>query len=535
MNISPNYSALVALNQLDQNTKRTQKIMTRAALGEKLASAGDGASEYAISEKMKANIRSLDQDIVNASTGNRMIDTAASAIEEIVNNLRSIKELAINSANDSNTDADRAIMQKEVDQRLDEIDNIAASTNYNGKYLLHGDYSRYVVYTPTSGGGTVDISGLPTVGSPSVPYRENTLTDLLSKFGLTGSAGPMLYHGIKCDIVCSRPNSFKVDFSGAKKADGTLVGADDYPDAFDKQGFAMGCQGCDTFINIMLSKDIDAESSTVSYVYEGSGYGERMMSYQYVIGIKDVTDEKSLEKAFFDGVLAANTKDTGTVSIGSDSYETTYTSPSGEPYLGQLWRETHNVRLSYDADTESCYLKSDGGPPWPFFTKGTIVSKDMPAPGDEPGEPTIQVGNPLIIHTGTKSSQHLRVYIESMYTEDMGIKGLKINTQDRAEAALSRIKGSTFAPDTIGPIDHAIEYALGEATRLGAYHQELEFTQNNLTTQSENVTNAESVIRDADMAKTMTEYSKYNVLSQSAQAMLAQANQNVNHVLDLLQ
>ena len=88
---------------------------------------------------------------------------------------------------------------------------------------------------------------------------------------------------------------------------------------------------------------------------------------------------------------------------------------------------------------------------------------------------------------------------------------------------------------SIGMLDTAIDYALNESTRVGAYISRLDATQDNLTTAHENVTHAESVIRDADMAKTMTEYAKDDILSQAAQAMLAQANQQGHAVLNLLQ
>ena len=91
------------------------------------------------------------------------------------------------------------------------------------------------------------------------------------------------------------------------------------------------------------------------------------------------------------------------------------------------------------------------------------------------------------------------------------------------------------ASGSIDIIDSAIEYALNEATYLGAYLQRLDYTESNLTIQDENIQGAESTIRDADMAKEMTEYTKQNVLTQAAQSMLAQANQNMSGVLSLLQ
>ncbi len=94
---------------------------------------------------------------------------------------------------------------------------------------------------------------------------------------------------------------------------------------------------------------------------------------------------------------------------------------------------------------------------------------------------------------------------------------------------------SDDATGRVGAIDAAIEYALGEATTVGAYISRLEHTEENLVTANENTQASESTIRDADMVKEMMEYTKYNLLTQSSQAMLAQANQNGSQVLSLLQ
>ena len=129
---------------------------------------------------------------------------------------------------------------------------------------------------------------------------------------------------------------------------------------------------------------------------------------------------------------------------------------------------------------------------------------------------------PLWVQHGTQSGQRVHGYINSMQIKDLGLDGAGVTTRDRALSA-------------IGSIDNAITTALEEATNLGAWLQRLEYTDSNVTTMGENVQNAESTIRDVDMAKEMTEYTKYNILSQSSQAMLAQANQNGSAILGLLQ
>ena len=114
-----------------------------------------------------------------------------------------------------------------------------------------------------------------------------------------------------------------------------------------------------------------------------------------------------------------------------------------------------------------------------------------------------------------------------MRSTALGLKGndgetLNVSTQVKANAA-------------INVLDNAIQKALDQQTTIGAIESRLEYTANNLTTASENVTTSESTIRDANMAKEMTEFTKNNVLSQAAQSMLAQANQQSSGVLSLLQ
>ena len=131
-------------------------------------------------------------------------------------------------------------------------------------------------------------------------------------------------------------------------------------------------------------------------------------------------------------------------------------------------------------------------------------------------------GQPLIIHTGPKANQHLRVFINSMHPIALGINRATIVTRDKAL-------------ESLGIIDAAIDYSLNEATRMGAYQSRLTQTEGNLVTSDENTVASKSAIMDTDMAKAMVQYTKSSVLTQSAQLMLAQANQNSSSVLSLLQ
>jgi flagellin len=135
--------------------------------------------------------------------------------------------------------------------------------------------------------------------------------------------------------------------------------------------------------------------------------------------------------------------------------------------------------------------------------------------------------NALTFQVGAKANQSIKVGLGDMRAEALGLKGsdgtkLNISTQEKANAAIS-------------VLDNAVSKALDQQTTIGSIESRLSYTSTNLTTASENVQASESTIRDADMAKEMTNYTKNNVLLQAAQSMLAQANQSSSSVLSLLQ
>ena len=138
MVIKNNLSALHTLNQLNQNNSELQNRLAKVSSGMKINSAGDDASGYSISERMRVQIRSLDQDLQNVQNGSAMLQTASGGVNDIINILRTLKEKAIDAANDSNSDEDRATILKEIDQYVLTINDVALGNEYNGKRLLSG-------------------------------------------------------------------------------------------------------------------------------------------------------------------------------------------------------------------------------------------------------------------------------------------------------------------------------------------------------------------------------------------------------------
>ena len=146
--VKNNMQATGTLNQLDKNANLMAKDLKKVSSGMKINSAEDDASGYSIGEKMDVQVHGLSQDSQNTQNGNSMLRTAEGAIHSTMDILKTLKEKAINAANDTNTDADRATIQKEVNTAIDQIDE-NANVTYNGVTMLDGSKNSAVVQPGT--------------------------------------------------------------------------------------------------------------------------------------------------------------------------------------------------------------------------------------------------------------------------------------------------------------------------------------------------------------------------------------------------
>lgn len=173
MVVKNNIAAQLALGELNKNTNKLGKDLKKVSSGRKVNTAEDDASGYAISERMRAQLRGLAQDNQNAQNAGSLLKTAAGALSSSIDILKTMKEKAINAANDTNTDADRATIQKELDQSIDQLDDNAGVT-FNGKTLFDGAADRAdtaeqtIIKAPTASGWTAACSSSRTLtASPS--------------------------------------------------------------------------------------------------------------------------------------------------------------------------------------------------------------------------------------------------------------------------------------------------------------------------------------------------------------------------------
>lgn len=465
-----------ALNAYNTNKTYAEKNFERVANGMKIIGAADNSSAYAISERMRELIRSFSQDEQNVQNGTSIVKTAERAIDQIVQNLRTLKELALDAANDSNTNEDRRVIQKEFDQIVATIDEIALGTNYNGKFLLNGSY---LAPEPDKGNTTVDgiIDGF---------YAGYNATSTSRDYNGAGEGSRWRFevqqsfaYSYDPDSPVAAPNfSAYVDFSSMD-----VIG--EYPQCLHRQGFAVLCGGCMQFINVIFDATKSASESTVG---RPPAPGNNQAK-EFVIGVRDVNSAEDLPKAILQGIYVNSSSVPG-VSTEDNS----------------MVDYNHELRIRVDPQDSSKIMFQKNGPDLQFRNRPIKLGTE---------------GNPLWVQHGTRSGQRIHLYINPMDASTLGINTLSVRTRDEALS-------------TISAITTAIGYSLNEATTMGAYLQRLETTNLSIATMNENIQAAESTIRDADMAKEMTEYVRYNILNQSSQAMLAQSQQQEENVLGFI-
>lgn len=439
MTVKNNMQAKNTLNQLNRNQKALSKDLKKVASGMKINSAADDASGLSIAEKMDVRLRSLEQDNQNVQNGNSMLKVAEGAMSSTVDILKTMKERVINAANDTNSDADRATIQKEIDQAIDQIDD-NANASYNGKIMLDG--SKNDLVKGENGKGT--YTHLTNSSFAEGTDKKTTLTELQARTG-----DPL----------------------------GILVG----------------------------------DTVTVSYVKNGETYIGKII-VEEDMEFRDIFDWKPCNQ----DMKMVSYKDAS--QIGIDQFGNAVFTPDGGEAI--TFKATNPGVDGQISGLTVCVQDNKGN-----LRKSTNTIMDN-------FNETIRAQNPspdnaLVLQSGTKANDAIKVGFSDMRSVALGLKTpegktLNISTQANANAA-------------INVVDTALQKVLDLQTKIGSVESRLDYTSSNITVAAENTQSSMSVIRDADMAKEMTSYTKNNVLMQASQSMLAQANQNSSSVLSLLQ
>ena len=689
MVVKNNMEAVKTLNTLNMNQSALQKSLEKVSSGMKINSAKDDAASYSISEKMRVQLRALDQDSQNIQNASSLIKVAEGAVTSTVEILKTVKEKAINAANDTNTDSDRVTIQKEIDQFMDQVNDNALVT-FNGKYLIDGSTS-----TVVEGGSGVNeesknfiLKGLssewvqsaldlvtnsfglsfdpssnannatPGVQEISVNFK-NEDTSFLAYVTNWSSAGSkankleltvnMKYYnemdetdenGVGAGTSMYLDRTLAHEFTHAAMA-ANITDFNSLPKWF-KEGSAELAHGADdaravSMVNLLQNPD------TLEATLNGtSDSGDNAYAAGYML-LRYMAKEGAIQTGNSQLDVVKNLM-SDLVQNGADAFDSAIKNATGSKFSSKddlinqfmtVARTAPSIDTSIKTTTNFQpvldFMNTNFGIDTPYFSNisdndtGAITGSDAGGANDLNAEdivlentdpsswtaPTsesttynglkviwndgtttdissdgssftygelVMTEKKLTMQTGTEANQAINIGFYDMRTKSMGTQAL-INTsksidtdtgvydagyfvkqedEDRYNALsndrdkqaewIETLKNSqsktlddisvTTKKDAnvaIRIIDGAIDYALNQQTDIGSYLQRFEYTGENVMTMSENIQKSESTIRDADMAKEMTNYTKSNVLLQAAQSMLAQANQSSSAVLSLLQ
>jgi flagellin len=513
MRINHNIAALNTYGKLSSNQATTSKSLEKLSSGLRINRAGDDAAGLAISEKMRSQIRGLDTASRNSNDGISLIQTAEGALNETHSILQRMKELAVQSANDTNTNEDRAEIQKEIKQLTTEITRIAKDTEFNTKKLLDGSMGS----TATMGGalGTAGVTATVAAGTPPLEGTYNvsiTRTAPEAESDLAATAytgtitGTITFNGTDWDNADGAGNA------GALPANLTISGT---PRVGDKIALQAAVTPEGTFTNTNFTT---APTFTEANIAVGVATGSYAFTYTHATTSWTMSVDGGAATAFD----PANFGDYGLTApvavAGDDGDGFTVAVTTAKALASAIVTKAPATTTS----TISASITDSNGNAVSASTFDFKNIDSLTSGVATTGTISVDNRNASIFQIGANAGQNTMLSINNMDAESLGVDALDLTTQKTADAAISTI-------------DSAISTVSSQRAALGAMQNRLDHTINNLATASENLTAAESRIRDVDMAKEMMEFTKNNILSQASQAMLAQANQQPQSVLQLLQ
>ena len=519
MVVQHNMSAMNANRMLSGVSSAQSKSTEKLSSGYRINRAADDAAGLSISEKMRGQIRGLNQASTNAQDGISLIQTAEGALNESHSILQRMRELSVQAANGTETDDDREAVQNEIEQLQSELTRISETTEFNTMKLLDGSQSGSKVQVSVSKsaktGATTNNAAVAQVNTSledvdelvSGNSRTYSITILDKNNNATTTSVTLSYDGVSKKFTDKDGNEVGTG-TGADKATGEETAA-----AIAK-----------ALSNTSLGDKFDIGNATA----------------KITLTTKDASDAAksvliSVDGA--DGKLATSTGGTEaytTINDAIGSYDGTGNiedkifTVNGEKFayvddpskLGDDYKDVNYVTVA----TPGSVGTADASAMAELIKAKTGINALANGKKVDLKPSSTATGKGIELQIGANEGQTMSFTLDDMSADALGVggKAVDLSSQESAKTATTTI-------------DAAIKKVSAARGKMGAVQNRLEHTINNLDTASENLQTAESRIRDTDMAEEMVNYSKNNILAQAGQSMLAQANQSNQGVLTLLQ
>ncbi len=487
--INTNILSLNSQRNLNKSQEALQVSLQRLSSGLRINSAKDDAAGLAISERFTSQIRGLNQAVRNANDGISLAQTAEGALSEAGNILQRVRELAVQSANATNSASDRQALQAEVGQLVSELDRIATATEFNGQKLLDGTFGAAVfqvgananqtIQTTTSNFRTAQygnyrVEGVASTGTSTQRIAGETLS-------VSGSLGTLNF-----DIEAGTSAKKIAEIVNAK-SDQTGVSA------FANTEQAISFNAAGAYVLDVTSDN--AEAQQIAFTISGTEGNDGLAGA--VTAFNDVASKT--------GVTARVSEDgTGVVLMNSTGNTIT---------LAEAANNTNSGSIQVGDAVIPAGSSGGGG--------------EAPAEGE--GGPTgaVAIITGQVIFDSDKSFS-----VSGMAGATVSDATVASELNSVANLDISSVEGANLA---LATVDSALATVSNQRAKFGAIQSRFTSTIANLATNAENLTAARSRVRDADFAQETAELTRAQILQQAGTAMLAQANVAPQNVLSLLQ
>ncbi|MES2037565.1 MAG: flagellin [Pseudomonadota bacterium] len=488
--INTNIASLNAQRNLSTSQSALNTSLQRLSSGLRINSAKDDAAGLAISERLSSQIGGLNQAARNANDGISLAQTAEGALQQIGSNLQRIRDLAVQSANGSNSVSDRAALNNEASQLISEINRVASSTNFNGVNLLDGSFSAQTFQVGANGTANdqISIASISSAKSSAlgVGASSSFATTVAGAGAVTTTAlaaGDLSINGFQVGASAADGVSFS-NSTGSGIAKAAAINAVSGSTGVTATVGSTAVAGtASTSATAIASGDITINGVNLGALNASTSGAQR--GAQVAAAVNAISTQT--------GVTATFNTTTGAVALAAaDGRNITVTASTNAAAAAANTGITVSATGATDVSTSTLSLTS-----------------------------TSSAGITLANGTGLTAANLTGGFSSATVTVGAGVSSLNLGTAAGATAALTTI-------------DAALQSINSSRASLGAYQNRFSSAIESLQTNSENLTASRSRIRDADFAQETATLTRGQVLQQAGTAILAQANALPNGVLALL-
>lgn len=498
--INTNLNSLNVQNNMSKSQSSLQTSLTRLSSGLRINGASDDAAGLSISDRMTSQVRGFNQASRNANDAISLAQTAEGSLSAVGNNLQRIRELALQSANSTNSASDRKALNQEAQQLLAEVQRVATTTQFNGLNLLDGSFSSAQFQVGANANQTISFG---IASAKATDIGNFSLKSLAAATGTSSGAKQSAASGV---APANNVASQTLSIAGNGTSKNVTVAA--------------GASTADIAASInqnTASTGVSAEAETVAQLsFQGAIPGTVTFNLKGA-GSNSVAISATLnDNTNVDAMAAA---------INSQSATTGITAVSKQGVITMTSSTGDDIKISSYNGTGTATLKgvdAFGGANPAAEATGAVMT-----------------GGGAVTDSATAGGQ-LKFNGSTGYTvtSNQATNGLFTNASPVA-ATLSAVSAMdistvTGANDALNTIDAALTSINNSRAALGAMQNRFMSTISNLSTTSENLSSARSRIQDADFASETSALTRAQILQQAGTAMLAQANSVPNNVLSLL-